>query len=127
MDRERTDDLDLVVQGELARDEVLRHLVGGDGCCGDERKRQPLRASAESERSATETAVFAATALVSCGRACVVGDELGQPRSSTAAVDAIGRVRDRLEAIVLDQLAARHAGAVGSRVDPFECGVAAST
>ena len=42
VDRERAEDVHLIVQRELTRDDVLRHLVGQDGRSNDEAQADPL-------------------------------------------------------------------------------------
>ena len=44
VDGERPDDIDLLADGQLARDDVLRDLVGDHGRARDETEREPLRA-----------------------------------------------------------------------------------
>ena len=89
-----------VVERELARDDVLRHLVGGDGGERDDRERRSTaRRSAESERSATEIGAKRvrrrradATSAAELARSA--------PLVAALVVDAESRPGNRLEAFL---------------------------
>ena len=107
VDRERPDDVDLLVERELARDEVLRQLVGERAPPARSRpSAEPLRA-AGAPASARRPRPAARPSVVDPTRT----SGSSAPARSTAllqalAVDAQRRLRHRLEPLLGDRLAA---------------------
>ena len=108
VDRQRPDELHLVVERELRRDDVLRELVGDDRGDGDGAEREPLgRAGGERARR-VENGVSPSVAEPTRTSSGVRAATSPSPRSSVAlAVDAEARPRPRLQSLLADRLAAR--------------------
>ena len=125
VDPERADDVHAVVEREVARDDVLRQLVGCDRREGDRRERDPLRwRPAPSERSANETG-----ASPSVRRADADVEPRGARLGSLTAlrlarvVDAERRPGIRLEPLRRRSPCRSRARSVRAVLDPLQRGV----
>ena len=108
-------------RASVARDELLRQLVGAERGDGDGGEAEPLAVPAPSERSAAEIGRSASVdePTRTSGASGRRAEPAPSPRLLPRVVDAERRPGERLEPLDRDRLAADRAGAVRPRLDPL--------